>query len=167
MKLKLKTNKRQENIRYAFYKNNSFKREKIPSLNYSGHIPALFLSYGVGLSKIMAQSFGNEFLAVKREKKNLFTIEENNVKRKGKKLKEICNIPFVNVYDLMFSVKSIERNEIIVFKHDISSILDNYSKPGMFESLLNHDFRPKNDEDVKINFDIIKNYVDENYKNIY
>ena len=167
LKLKLKTNKKQENIRYAFYKNNSFKREKIPSLNYSGHIPALFLSCGVGLSKIMTQSFGNEFLAIKREKKNLFTIEDNNVKRKGKKLKEICNIPFVNVYDLMFSVKSIERNEIIVFKHDISSILDNYSKPDMFESLLNHGFRPKNDEDVKINFDIIKNYVDENYKNIY
>ena len=164
LKLKLKTtNQKQETIKFSFYKSNVFKREFLPTLRYTGHIPTSVFSCGINQSREMTQSFANEFIVVKKEKKNIFTIEENNIKRKGKKVKEICTIPFVNVFDLMFSVKSIGRNEIVVFKHDISSVLDNYSEPGMFESLLNHSFRAKNDEDIKINFEIIKNYVDENY----
>ena len=164
LKLKLKTtNQKQETIKFSFYKSNVFKREFLPTLRYTGHIPTSVFSCGINQSREMTQSFANEFVVVKKEKKNIFTIEENNIKRKGKKVKEICTIPFVNVFDLMFSVKSIGRNEIVVFKHDISSVLDNYSEPGMFESLLNHSFRAKNDEDIKINFEIIKNYVDENY----
>ena len=69
---------------------------------------------------------------------------------------------FVNVFDFIFTVKSIQRNEIVLYINDISNVLDNYSKPDTFIELLNYPFGQKTAEDIEINWDIIEKYVNEN-----
>ena len=111
----------------------------------------------------MSQAFGNEFMVVKNQPKEILLPENNKTIKSGKKHKELNIESFVNVFDLIYTVKSIGKKEIILCKNDISSILDQYSEPSKFISLLNHTFPQKRDEDVKIDFEMIKKYVNENH----
>ena len=80
------------------------------------------------------------------------------------KTKEI-NFPkindFINVYDLIFTVKNIDKNNIInIEQNDISEILKPYSEKEKFNSLLKQNFSCKIDEEEEEkNDDIIKNYL--------
>ena len=166
---KLKTaDKKEKNmanlVHFAVFKRNLFKRNNIPNIRYSGHIPSLQYSLELSKSKIMNLAFGNEFMVVKNQGQNLFFPDkEINIKKQGKKFKEPNKEAFVNVFDLIYTVKSIGKNEIVLYKNDISTLLDQYSEPSIFESLLNHTFSPKKDEDVIIDFDMIMKYVNDNY----
>ena len=163
--LKLKTNEdnKNNNVHFAVFKKNLFKREFIPNIRYQGHIPSLKFSCELSKSRIMSQAFGNEFMVVKNQPKEILLPESNKTIKSGKKHKELNIESFVNVFDLIYTVKSIGKKEIILCKNDISSILDQYSEPSKFISLLNHTFPQKRDEDVKIDFEMIKKYVNENH----
>ena len=151
-------------VLFAVFKKNLFKRDNIPNIRYTGHIPTLKYSLELSKSKIMNLAFGNEFMVVKNKDQNLFFPDkEINIKKQGKKIKEPNKEAFVNVFDLIYTVKSIGKNEIVLYKNDISTILDQYSEPSIFESLLNHTFSLKKDEDVIIDFDMIMKYVNDNY----
>ena len=166
---KLKTaDKKEKNINnlvhFAVFKKNLFKRDNIPNIRYSGHIPALQYSLELSKSKIMNLAFGNEFMLVKNQNQNLFFPDKETIQQKhGKKIKEPSKETFVNVFDLIYTVKNIGKNEIILYRNDISTVLDQYSEPSVFESLLNHHFSPKKDEDVTIDFDMIIKYVNDNF----
>ena len=164
--LKLKTNeeKKNNNVHYAVFKKNVFKREFIPNTRYGGHIPSLKFSCELSIGKYLNQVFGNEFMAIKNQSQEVFIPEIDKIIRvKGKKHKKPNFEVFVNVFDLIYTVKSIKTNEIMLYKNDISSILDQYSEPSMFMSLLNYRFPQKRDEDINYDFEIIKKYVNENH----
>ena len=164
--LKLKTNeeKKNNNIHFAVFKKNLFKREFIPNINYGGHIPLLQFSLELSRGKLLNQAFGNEFMSTKNQSQELFIPEiDKTIKAKGRKHKKPNFEVFVNVFDLIYTVKSIKKNEIMLCKNDISSVLDQYSEPSIFMSLLNYNFPPKRDEDINYDFEIIKKYVNENH----
>ena len=69
---------------------------------------------------------------------------------------------FVNVFDLIFTIKNISKNEICVCQNDISSVLEEYYDPNTFMSLLNHGFHDKKEKEVQLNMDIIEKYISEN-----
>lgn len=166
IKLKLKTDKATTNtsVFYGVYKKNIFKRKNIPNSRYSGFIPSLPFSVGLSNSQIISQDFGNEFMLVNKSKNNFYiSNKESNTKIFQSKMHIKNTESFVNVFDLIYTVKNIGKNQIIVNKNNISNALDNYSDPKMFIKLINYVFPHKNDEDVKIDFNMIKDFVDKCY----
>ena len=119
-------------------------------------------------SKQFEKFFLNQFY--KKEKNDIKIFESliardeerNNNKNKRGKKKVINNDKFVNVFDLMFTVKSVNRNVIELYKNDISGVLSQYSEPKVFNDLLNHAFPKKEVKDVNINWDLITKYVNDN-----
>ena len=170
LKLKLKTNSGQSKskIYYASYINNPYRAVNVPVLGYSGYIPCAKFDFGITESKQIEKAFLNEFY--KKEKiqykifESLVVRDEERNGNKNKKGKKIVknNDKFVNVFDLMFTVKSVNRNVIELYKNDISSVLSQYSDPKVFNDLLHHAFPKKEDKDVEINRDLITKYINEN-----
>ena len=67
----------------------------------------------------------------------------------GKKTNFFRINKFINVYDLIFTIRSIDKNNLITIeKNDISEILKPYSEKNMFKSLLNQSFSFKNTEET-------------------
>ena len=167
VKYKLKTGETKEqknnNFHFAVFKRNLFKRENIPNLYYSGHIPLLNSSVELSRASVMEQAFGNEYMVVRKQENNFFIGNEKNQRMKGKKPKELNAESFVNPYDLIYTVKSIAKNEITLSRNDISTILDQYSSPGALLALLNHNFPLKKERDVVIDINMITKYIKENY----
>ena len=169
IKLKLKmdgnnTNANKSNnysIYFSTFLNNRYKRENIPILGYSGHVPNSELYFGMTNERLKNQVFGNEFLKKERQKDNPFVLNSDEIIRKGRKVYENHDV-FVNIFDLMFTVSMIKQNEIVLCQNNISSILDNYSEPETFMKFLNHPFVSQKGEDVQINWDLIDNYVKNN-----
>ena len=73
---------------------------------------------------------------------------------------------FINVYDLIFKVKNVDKDNIIYLeKNDITEILKPYSDEKIFISLLNSEFRYKAKEDEEESIDmIIKEYLKNKFK---
>ena len=146
-KLKNNNNKSSRNKNYLFYStyvDNCFKRENIPSISYKGHIPGLIFSIGKTKKKAIDEAFLNPFLVKKKEKTNFFGNFEERIKFEGKKKKETNNEILVNVFDLMFSVKSISRNEIVLCKNNVENIISQYSDDNLLIPTLNYAFQFKN-----------------------
>ena len=170
IKYKLKTNDTQtkSKLYFASYVNNPYRKENVPILGYTGFIPNEKFDFGLTKSKQFEKVFLNQFY--KKEKNDIKIFESliardeerNNNKNKRGKKKVINNDKFVNVFDLMFTVKSVNRNVIELYKNDISGVLSQYSEPKVFNDLLNHPFPKKEVKDVKINWDLITKYVNEN-----
>ena len=125
------------------------------------------MQFIIGKSKgmIIDEAFRNEYL--KRDKKvenplnNLGLNEDPSKKFLGRRHIDYRE-KFVNVFDLIFSIKSISKNEIIVYKNNISSVLDEYYEPNTFMSLLIYGFNDKKEKEVQLNMDIIEKYINEN-----
>ena len=67
---------------------------------------------------------------------------------------------FINVYDLIFNVKKIDKNNIIIlYKNDINEILKPYNDQEVFNSLLNEDFSFKTSEEINIDMKPILSYL--------
>ena len=67
---------------------------------------------------------------------------------------------FINVYDLIFTVKYIDNNNIIILeKNDISEILKPYSEKEIFYSLLKQNFSCESQDDENIDVTPIKEYL--------
>ena len=172
LKLKLKSGDHEsrnsiinENIYFSTYKKNKYKRKNVPSLSYEGHIP--FMQFIVGKTKgmIINDAFRNEYLKrdikVKNLLNNIGLNEHPKKKFPGRRHIDYREI-FVNVFDLIFSIKSINKNEIVVYQNDISNILEEYNEPNTFMSLLNYGFANKKEKEVELNMDIIEKYINEN-----
>ena len=83
-----------------------------------------------------------------------------NFKGKKKKYNYANKNNFINVYDLIFTVKNIDKNNIITLEqNDISEILANYSDKETFNSLLNQNFSYKTDEELNVDITPIKLYL--------
>ena len=92
--------------------------------------------------------------------------QEFKDKYKRKKFKFSETNSFINVYDLIFKVKYIDKNNIIYLeKNDITDLLKPYSEENLFLSLLNSKFKykAKEDEEESINI-IIKEYLKNKFK---
>ena len=78
-----------------------------------------------------------------------------------KKAKVIEKNNFINVYDLIFTIKEIDQNNTIIIQmNDISEILKHYSKEETFNSLVNNHFcYIINEEEEKKMIGIIKKYL--------
>ena len=96
-----------------------------------------------------------------KEKENFFNNFEEKVKLKGKKFKEPNNEILVNIFDLMFSVKSVSRNEIVLCKNNVNNIISQYSDDNLLIPALNYAFPPKTKKDVVVPWDMIVKYVNE------
>ena len=87
-----------------------------------------------------------------------FNIHNNGKKRKKHYLPSTND--FINIYDLIFTVKNIDESNIITLEqNDISEILENYSDKETFNSLLNQNFSIKTEEELKIDTTSIKLYL--------
>ena len=59
------------------------------------------------------------------------------------------NNDFVNAFELMFSVKGVENNDIILQKNYVGKILKNYSNDDeSFKRFANHNFNKRKNENV-------------------
>ena len=94
--------------------------------NYKGYVSTMKFILGKSKRMIMNEAFRNEYLTIDRLSKNPF----NNLGINGEESKKISRkrhkdkiIKFVNVFDLMFSIKCISRNKIVVCQNNISSAL--------------------------------------------
>jgi len=153
-----------ENLFFSTYIDNAYKRKNVPIESYDGHVPSMIFSYGKTKAKLINEAFRNEYL--KKDKivenpLNNLGLNEDEKKISEKKHMDY-RIKFVNVFDLMFSIKSISKNEIVVCQNSISSVLDEYYEPKTFEALLNYGFRDKKEKEVQLNMDIIEKYINEN-----
>ena len=92
----------------------------------------------------------------------LITFHDYIVYYKGKKHNFNHTNNFINVYDLIFTVKNIDKNNIITLEqNDISEILIHYSDKDMFNALLNQNFSFKTDEELDIDITPIKLYLED------
>ena len=67
---------------------------------------------------------------------------------------------FINVYDLIFTIKLIDSNNIITMeKNDICEILKPYSEGNIFNSLLNQNFSFKTEEETNVDMTPIQLYL--------
>ena len=172
IKLKLKTDDSQSQSKsklyFASYVNNPYRTERVPILGYTGHIPNAKFDFGLIKSRQFEKAFLNEFY--KKEKNNISIFEsliardeERNSNKNKKGIKIVKNNDkFVNVFDLMFTVKSVNKNVIELYKNDISSVLNQYSEPKVFNDLLHYAFPKKEVKDVELNWDLISKYVNDN-----
>ena len=96
----------------------------------------------------------------KLKNQEFITFHDYIVYYKGKKHNFNHTNNFINVYDLIFTVKKIDKNNIITLEqNDISEILVHYSDKDMFNSLLNQNFSSKTDEELEIDITPIKLYL--------
>ena len=125
------------------------------------------MKFIVGKKKgmIINDVFRNEYIKRDIKVKNLLNnigLNENPKKKFPGRRHFNYREKFVNVFDLIFSIKSISKNEIIVYQNDISSVLEEYNEPNTFMSLLNYGFHDKKEKEVQLNMDIIEKYINEN-----
>ena len=151
-----------KNIYFSTYINNAYKRQNVPSTSYKGHVPNMKFIYGKSKGIIFNEAFRNEYL----KKDKIIENPLNNLGNGNRKIPERKHldyrIKFVNVFDLMFSIKSISKNEIVVCQNNISSVLDEYYEQNTFFDLLNYGFPNKKENEVQLNMDIIEKYIKEN-----
>jgi hypothetical protein len=154
-----------ENIYFSTYIDNVYKRGNVPSTSYEGYVPSMKFICGKSKGMLINEAFRNEYLKkdkiIENPLNNLGLIDDENRKISGKKHMDY-RVKFVNVFDLMFSIKSISRNEIVVCQNNISSVLDEYYEPNTFLALLDYGFRDKKEKEVQLNMDIIEKYINEN-----
>ena len=130
---------------------NPFKRKTVP-LDFAGNIPLKTLRFGTTNGKDLSYAFENNTII--KDKNILFTETDKN-KKKSKKKKNDYNI--INVFELMFSIKGVENNIIILQQNDISNILKIYSNNAEnFESYINHNFSDRKNENIFIDWKNIK-----------
>ena len=64
---------------------------------------------------------------------------------------------FIHVFELMFSIKSVNNNVIVLRKNDISKIIKNYAKDDdTFFKFISQNFSDRNNENIFINWNDIK-----------
>ena len=165
LKLKSRNSLTNEHIYFSIYQDNIYKRDNIPSYTYEGYVPSTHLFLGKSKGAIINEIFGSEYIKNDRKVENSFNLLRFNKDRifEIPEIKIVDNtVKIVNVFDLMFTIKSISKNEIVVFQNDISNILEEYNDPNIFMSLLGFIFHDKIKKEVHWNMGIIEKYINEN-----
>ena len=147
-KIKYKLKLEPSQIFYSIIGINQFKRKNTPAIGFSGHIPNNKFCIGnnqentnkVFNSKITIKNI-NDFKLLKYKKIKNYS-EKRHFKQEKKKNK------YLNVFDLIFKIKSCRINIIELEKNDISEIVKAYSEENTFISLLNYNFQDKTQEEV-------------------
>ena len=137
-------------IYFSLVTNNIFKRINVPIVNYSGHIPYQLINSGKTVEDELSHAFLNTSMTW--DKTAIMKKVDKNKKKINKKKKE-----YINIFELMYSVKSVENNSIILEKNDVSKILKNYSdNDDGFYDFIGHSFSERKNEKVFIDWDKIK-----------
>ena len=132
---------------YSIVTKNIFKRKKVPIVSYSGYIPLKLNSCSKRIEDDINHAFLNNTMTLD---KNAFM--KNINPKKKKKGKE-----YINVYELMYAVKSVENNVIVLEKNDVGKILKNYSENDeVFLEFINASFSERKNEKFFIDWDKIK-----------
>ena len=152
-----------ENIEEKFSINNEIKDIKTKQLKHNEKIQYKLCKFDTDL-KYDDNFFPLEsiyYLNGKKLKyKEFKTFDDYIIHYKGKKHNFIYINNFINVYDLIFTVKNIDENNIITLEqNDISEILAHYSDKDTFNSLLNQNFSFKTDEELDLNITPIRSYL--------
>ena len=152
LKLKLKVSNfinSKNKMFFSIVSLNTKKREIVPIINSSIYIPISKNNLGTTIGNISKNVFTRKIII---HDKNEFSYQ------KGKNIhsnynKDRKNIKFINVFEYIFTIISVDNEKIIhLCQNDISEILSNYSAQNDFNSLLNNNgFIEKN---WKINFDL-------------
>ena len=80
-----------------------------------------------------------------------------NIKQKSRNMYFMDNSDFANVFELMFSVKGVENDIIVLQKNDVSKILKNYCNDDEnFMRFIEHNFYERKNENVFIDWKNIK-----------
>ena len=143
---------------YSIICNNPYKKELIPSSSYKGYIPYKIYTSG----KTNEYNLFNTFQKTILIKDKLLLFDEINNNKKLEKVKSGKKIyktkEFINVFNLMFSVKCVENNVVILQKNDITKILNNYSKDDItFMNFISNRFHEEeNNGQQLINWQSIK-----------
>ena len=141
--------KNNSKIFYSIVSLNRFKRKDVPDLTYKGTIPFSQYRTGKTLERNILNAFYN-FTRAKDKTTFFWEIEKKNKKSKSSNKGEN---DFVNVFELMFSIKSLNNNVIVLQKNDISKILKEYSKnENTFKQLIEHSFNERKKENVLIDW---------------
>ena len=128
---------------------NPFKRASLP-LSFGGNIPFKNFRLGKTHENNLLHAFYNYTMT--KDKNVILKGIKNNKRKKGKKFYKENNV-FVNAFELMFSVKGVENNVIILQKNDVSKILKNYSNDEeSFTRFINHNFNERKNENVFIDW---------------
>ena len=140
-------------IYYSIISANPFKRKSVPNTSYKGFIPFEKISAGKNKENILSHAFYN-FTTIKD--KNLLLNKIDNNKKGVIKVNNKNKIELINIFELMFSIKSVSENLIVLKKNDISKILKHYSNnEDNFMQLINHRFSERKNENIIINWDNI------------
>ena len=116
-------------------------------MSYSGYIPLKLNSCSKRIEDDINHAFLNNTMTLD---KNAFM--KNINPKKKKKGKE-----YINVYELMYAVKSVENNVIVLEKNDVGKILKNYSENDeVFLEFINASFSERKNEKFFIDLDKIK-----------
>ena len=129
---------------YSIVTSNIFKRKNVPIVNYSGYIPLKLTTCSKTLEDEISHAFLNNTMTLD---KAMFI--KNSNKKKKKKGKE-----YINAYELMYSVKSVENNIILLEKNDIGKILKTYAEnDNCFLEFINLSFSERKNEKIFIEWD--------------
>jgi hypothetical protein len=132
---------------YSIVTSNIFKRKNVPIVNYSGYIPLKLTTCSKTLEDEISHAFLNNTMTLD---KAMFI--KNSNKKKKKKGKE-----YINAYELMYSVKSVENNIILLEKNDIGKILKTYAEnDNCFLEFINLSFSERKNEKIFIDWDKVK-----------
>ena len=124
---------------------NPFKRKLFP-LNFTGNIPLKIERHGKTEENNLLHAFYNYTMT--KDKNAFLKGFKNNKLITGVKYFNENNV-FVNAFELMFSVKGVENNDIILQKNDVGKILKNYSNDDeSFKRFANHNFNKRKNENV-------------------
>ena len=156
IKYKLKTvntneDKQNNKIFYSIISLNQFKRKNVPNSSFVGYIPGSQFSLGQSVEKYSNNIFNNRINIRSKPSDELLNYKKNKdhpEKRHYKKYKSNKQ-KFINVFDLIYTIKNCHDGIIELEKNDISEILKLYSEPNTFMSLINYKFSKKNEEIYK------------------
>ena len=149
--------KSQTRIFYSIVCLNNFKRQKNIPFPYSGHTPNRNFCVGCSIIENANKVYNNKILIKDKSDFQNLKFREDRKHPEKKHFKQNNNkSKYINVFDLIFTVKNINNKNIILAKNDISEIIKAYSDEKTFMALLNYSFPIKTKEEVNLELEKIQ-----------
>ena len=149
--------KSQTTIFYSIISLNNFRRQNDIPFVYGGHIPNNKFCVGCSTNQNANRVFNNKIIIKDKYDFQGFKFREDKKIPEKKHFKQgKKKSKYINVFDLIFTVKNINNNNISLSKNDISEIIKAYSEEKTFMSLLNYSFPVKTKEEVNLELERMK-----------
>ena len=154
-KLKLKKNpdfvNSKKKMFFSIVSLNPQKRQKIPIVNCSTHVPGNLV--GSTLGNIYKEVFKRSIIISTKKDFHYEKCDNFIVKRKNKRK----HLKYISIFEYIFTIKSVDNEKLIhICKNDISEILRTFSKKDDFISLLNNKGMMEKDWNLKFDLDDIQ-----------